>query len=127
MKPVISIVYSQMHILQSLDKMFIEAGFITHPYYSPEEALKWAPIRKPDLYLINYKNIHMNGVEFYKKLNEMADDYVLNLRAVFISSMEETKQECLDAGGLDFIDVPFEPVEVIKRIRKILGDSRKFH
>ena len=127
MKPIISIVYSEMHVLQSLDKMFIEAGFITHPYYSPEEALNWAPIRKPNLYLINYKNIHMNGVEFYKKLNEMADDYVLNLRAVFISSMEETKQECLDAGGLDFIDVPFEPVEVIKRIRKVLEDSKKFH
>ena len=53
----------------------------------------------------------------------MADYYALNLRAVFISSKEETKQECLDAGGLDFIDVPFEPVEVIKRIRKILGYS----
>jgi DNA-binding response OmpR family regulator len=127
MKPIISIVYSEMHVLQSLDKMFIETGFITHPYYSPEEALKWAPIRKPDLYLINYKNIHMNGVEFYKKLNEMADDCVLYLRAVFISSKEETKQECLDAGGLDFIDMPFEPVEVIKRIRKVLEDSKKFH
>ncbi|MDC0587257.1 response regulator [bacterium] len=127
MKPIISIVYSEMHVLQSLDKMFIEAGFVTHSYYSPEEALKWAPIRKPDLYLINYKNIHMNGVEFYKKLNEMADYYALNLRAVFISSKEETKQECLDAGGLDFIDVPFEPVEVIKRIRKALEDSKKFH
>lgn len=127
MKPIISIVYSEMHVLQSLDRMFIEAGFITHPYYSPEEALNWAPIRKPDLYLINYKNIHMNGVEFYKKLNEMADYSALNLRAVFISSREETKQECLDAGGLDFIDVPFEPVEVIKRIRKVLEDSKKFH
>ena len=118
MNPIISIVYSELHGLQSLDKMFKEAGFVTHPYYSPEEALNWAPIRKPNLYLINYKNIHMNGVEFYKKLNEMADHYVLNLRAVFISSKEETKQECLDAGGLDFIDVPFEPVVVIKRIRK---------
>jgi len=120
MKPIISIVYSEMHVLQTLDKIFIEAGFITYPYYSPDEALNWAPIRKPDLYLINYKNIHMNGVEFYKKLNEMADDYVLNLRAVFISSKEETKQECLDVGGLDFIDVPFEPDNVIKRISKIL-------
>ena len=127
MKPIISIVYSEMHVLQALDKIFIGAGFITCLYYSPEEALKWAPIRKPDLYLINYKNIHMNGVEFYKKLNEMADYYALNLRAVFISSKEETKQECLDVGGLDFIDVPFEPVEVIKRIRKILEDSKKFH
>ena len=100
--------------------MFTEEGFTTYPYYSPEEALEWAPIRKPNLYLINYQNVHMNGIEFYKKLNEMADHYVLNLKAVFISSKQEKRQECLDAGGLDFIDVPFERVEVIKRIRKIL-------
>ena len=127
MKPIISIVYSEMHVLQSLDKIFIEAGFITHPYYSPEEALNWAPIRKPDLYLINYKNIHMNGVEFYKKLNEMADYYALNLRAVFISSREETKQECLDAGGLDFIDVPFDSKDVVARIQKVLLSFEKIN
>ena len=69
----------------------------------------------------------MNGVEFYKKLNEMADHYVLNLRAVFISSKYETEEECMKAGGLDFIRVPFEPVEVIKKIRKILKDSRKLN
>ena len=39
---------------------------------------------------------------------------------MFISSKEETRQECLDAGGLDFIDVPFEPKEVINKINKLL-------
>ena len=38
---------------------------------------------------------------FYNELNEIADHYALNFRAVFISSKEETRQECLDAGGLD--------------------------
>ena len=57
----------------------------------------------------------------------MADHYVLNLRAVFISSKEETKQECLDAGGLDFIDVPFEPKDVISRINKILLSFEKIN
>ena len=61
----------------------------------------------------------MNGVEFYNELNDIADYYALNLRAVFISSKEETRQECLDAGGLDFIDVPFEPDSVVHKINKI--------
>ena len=118
--PTISIVYSEIHVLQALESMFNNAGFKTYAYFSPEEALKWAPYRKPDLYLINYKNIHMNGVEFYNELNEIAEHYALNLKAVFISSKEETRQECLDAGGLDFIDVPFEPKEVINKINKLL-------
>ena len=125
--PTISIVYSEIHVLQSLESMFNNAGFKTYAYFSPEEALKWAPYRKPDLYLINYKNIHMNGVEFYNELNEIADHYALNLRAVFISSKEETKQECLDAGGLDFIDVPFEPDSVIYKINKIIGNEIKLN
>ena len=89
--PTISIVYSEIHVLQKLESMFNNASFKTYAYFSPEEALEWAPYRKPDLYLINYKNIHMNGVEFYNELNEIADHYALNLRAVFISSKWEKK------------------------------------
>ena len=66
MQPTVSIVYTEISVLQTLDKILTEAGFKTYPYYSPEEALEWPPIRKPNLYLINYKNIHMNGVNFTK-------------------------------------------------------------
>ena len=118
MKPIISIVYSEMHVLQSLNKMFIEEGFVTHPYYSPEEALAWAQFRHPDIYLINYKNIHLNGVEFYEKLKETADYYKLDLKAVFISSKYETEEECREVGGLDFIRVPFETDKVVETMLK---------
>ena len=118
MKPIISIVYTEISVLQTLDKILTTGGFKTYPYYSPEEALAWAQFRHPDIYLINYQNIHLNGVEFYKKLKETTDYYKLDLKAVFISSKEEKRQECLDAGGLDFIDVPFEPKDVISRIKK---------
>ena len=48
MKPSASIVYSEMHVVQVLDKILTEGGFQTYPYYSPEEALAWAPIRHID-------------------------------------------------------------------------------
>ena len=118
MKPTISIVYTEISVLQTLDKILTEAGFKTYPYYSPEEALAWAHIRHPDVYLINYKNIHMNGVEFYKQLKETTDYYKLDLKAVFISSKYETEKECLDAGGLDFIRVPFESNKVVEVMLK---------
>ena len=79
MKLSVSIVYSEISVLQSLDKLLSESGFQTYPYYSPEEALAWAQFRHPDIYLINYKNIHLNGVEFYKKLKETTDYHKLNL------------------------------------------------
>ena len=92
MKTSISIVYTEITVLQNLDKILTKAGFTTYPYYSPEEALAWAHIKHPDLYLINYKNIHLNGVEFYKKLKETTDYYKLDLKAVFISSKYETEE-----------------------------------
>ena len=127
MKPTISIVYTEISVLQTLDKILTEAGFKTYPYYSPEEALAWAHIRHPNVYLINYKNIHMNGVEFYRKLKETADYYKLDLKAVFISSKYETEKECLEAGGLDFIRVPFETENVIARMQKTLLRSQSIN
>ena len=69
----------------------------------------------------------MNGVEFYKKLKETTDYYKLDLKAVFISSKYETEKECLEAGGLDFIRVPFETENVIARMQKILLRSQSIN
>ena len=104
--------------MQVLDKILTEGGFQTYPYYSPEEALAWAQFRHPDIYLINYKNIHLNGVEFYQKLKETTDYYKLDLKAVFISSKSETEEECREVGGLDFIHVPFEADKVVETMLK---------
>ena len=114
MKPTVSIVYTEISVLQTLDKILTVGGFQTYPYYSPEEALAWAQFRHPDIYLINYKNIHLNGVEFYQKLKEITDYYKLDLKAVFISSKYETEEECREVGGLDFIRVPFESDKVVE-------------
>ena len=118
MKQSVSIVYSEISVLQSLDQLLSESGFQTFPYYSPEEALAWAQFRHPDIYLINYKNIHLNGVEFYQKLKETTDYYKLNLKAVFISSKYETEKECREVGGLDFIQVPYEPKQLVGTVLK---------
>ena len=118
MKPTVSIVYSEISVLQTLDKILTTGGFQTYPYYSPEEALTWAQFRHPDIYLINYKNIHLNGVEFYQKLQETTDYYKLDLKAVFISSKYETEEECREVGGLDFIRVPFKSDKVLETMLK---------
>ena len=118
MKPSVSIVYTEISVLQTLDKILTAGGFQTYPYYSPEEALAWAQFRHPDIYLINYKNIHLNGVEFYQKLQETTDYYKLDLKAVFISSKPEVEQECREVGGLDFIHLPFESKKVVEIMLK---------
>ena len=118
MKTSISIVYTEITVLQNLDKILTKADFTTYPYYSPEEALAWAHIKHPDLYLINYKNIHLNGVEFYKKLKETTDYYKLDLKAVFISSKYETEDECREVGALDFIRVPYEKDKIVETMIK---------
>ena len=127
MKHSVSIVYSEISVLQQIDKLLSETGFQTYPYYSPEEALAWAQFRHPDIYLINYKNIHLNGVEFYQKLQETTDYYKLDLKAVFISSKPEVEQECREVGGLDFIHLPFESKKVVETMLKWSRAGKSFN
>ena len=106
--------------MQVLDKILTEGGFQTYPYYSTEEALAWAHIKHPDIYLINHKNTPLNGVEFYKELKERIVSYSLIPKAVFISSKYEAEEECREVGGLDFIRCPFESKEVLELITKYI-------
>ena len=64
MKPTVSIVYSEMHVSTTIEKILNEAGINTHTYYYPEEVLKHAKTKKPDLYLINLQNVNLDGFEF---------------------------------------------------------------
>ena len=110
----IAIIYSEEHVLDALDKLLTEANFEVIPYFDPDDALRDMHHISPSLYLINYKNINMNGFELYKRLVEKKghDD----VRAVFISSHHEIENEAYEIGGLDFIHVPFEKKDIIKRI-----------
>ncbi len=73
----------------------------------------------PDLLLVDWNMPEMNGLELVKELRSR-DDFA-DVRIVMVTS--ETEMECmvaaLDAGADEFVMKPFEPEELIAKLKQI--------
>ncbi len=82
---------------------------------SGEEALKKIAMQWPDLILLD---INMSGIDGFEVLKNVSgrENYV---SVIFISARNETSDVIsgLDAGADDYICKPFEPMEMLARVR----------
>ncbi|MFA5903111.1 MAG: response regulator [Desulfobacula sp.] len=103
--------------LQLLTDILREQGYRVRPASSGSLALRSVASELPDLILLDVKMPGMNGYEVCRHLK--ADEYSCKIPVIFISALTETAQkiEGFKAGGVDFISKPFEPEEVLARVR----------
>jgi len=103
------------------DNLNLLAGLLQHEGYrvetaiSGEEALARLKTMTPDLVLLD---INMPGMSGYETLAEIRkrQHYV---SVIFVSARSETDEivKGLDAGADDYVCKPFEPVELLARVR----------
>jgi DNA-binding response OmpR family regulator/anti-sigma regulatory factor (Ser/Thr protein kinase) len=81
------------------------------------EAITLAKRIKPDLVLLDIVMPVMDGFEAAPKLKRLAGD--VHLPIIFISSIEddETLARCLEVGGDDFVNKPFNRIILAAKIR----------
>jgi phosphoserine phosphatase RsbU/P len=100
-----------------LEEMIRREGYrvLTAPTFS--EGFLLAESRKPDLILLDVNLPDGQGPDLCKKLK--TNPATAEVPVLFLSSDTtiERKIECFDAGGLDYITKPYEPREVIARLR----------
>jgi CheY-like chemotaxis protein len=103
--------------LQLLTDILREQGYHVRPASSGSLALRSVAAELPDLILLDVKMPGMNGYEVCRHLK--ADEHSCKIPVIFISALTETAQkiEGFKAGGVDFISKPFEPEEVLARVR----------
>lgn len=84
---------------------------------SGEEAIELLTQTLPDLILLDIVLPGMDGYGICKCLKQ--DDRICDIPVIFISALDSTKDkvEGFEAGGVDYITKPFEPAEVVARIR----------
>ncbi|MCR5791725.1 MAG: response regulator [Lachnospiraceae bacterium] len=87
---------------------------------SGEEALKFLEKQKPDLILLDFYMMGLDGLETLEKMSEMAgfDVPVVMLTSISTKPLEET---CKELGAVQFLPKPFEPSELKECIQSILG------
>lgn len=104
--------------LRDLLRRFLEeSGFRVTDAASANEATSFMSGTAFDLLVIDVMMPGMTGVELLKKIRQTN-----NVPALFLTAMGETENRIdgLEAGADDYIAKPFEPRELILRIRRIL-------
>ncbi|MCX7661333.1 MAG: response regulator [Candidatus Omnitrophica bacterium] len=85
-----------------------------------ESALKLITAKTPDLVILDYKLPKMNGREVLKKVKQ--DILLQHLPVIMLTASGDIddKVQGLEAGADDYIVKPFEPKELLARIKMIL-------
>ncbi len=110
--------------LKLLARILTEDSFRIRASDSGRYALKSIKHDPPDLILLDVRMPGMDGYEVCRRLK--ADPLHADIPVIFISALreEESKVKSFDLGGVDYITKPFQPQEILARVRTHLSMSR---
>lgn len=91
---------------------------------SAQEALDIMKDTLPQLILSDFSMPGMNGLEFCKILKENPTTRDIPFVFITVADSSEEKKAAFSAGAVDFIPKPFEPIEVVMRVRNQLNSYR---
>ncbi|MEC4893012.1 MAG: response regulator [Oscillatoria sp. PMC 1051.18] len=110
--------------LRFLAKLLTENGYKVQKAISGELALNAALDSPPDLILLDILMPQMNGYEVCQKLK--AAPPTKEIPIIFLSALHEVEEQvkAFNLGGVDYITKPFQPEEVLVRVKNQLTISR---
>ncbi|MBW3546766.1 MAG: response regulator [Actinobacteria bacterium] len=108
-------------ILRLLQVNFEMAGFTVSTAADGVEALAAATSEPPDLVVSDVMMPGMNGLELVSALD--ADDRTRRIPVVLLSARAQTDDviEGFRAGADDYVTKPFEPLDLVDRVNRLLG------
>ncbi len=91
------------------------------------EALRMVRETHPDLVLLDVMMPEMNGFEVCEHLN--ADPATADIPVIFLTSLTETDEvlKGFEMGAVDFVNKPFKPAELVRRVQTHLELSELRH
>jgi sigma-B regulation protein RsbU (phosphoserine phosphatase) len=103
--------------LVMIEMLLQREGYITFVATEGEPVLELALKKKPDLIVLDVNLPGISGPEVCRKLKE--NSITAEIPVLFLSAETglQSKIDCFDAGGQDYITKPFEPLEVLVRVR----------
>ena len=102
--------------LELLLTILQKAGYKVHPANTEELALRSAKAKLPALILLDVSLPGTDGFEVCRKLK--SDEAIRGIPIIFISVLEDeaSKVKGFQVGGVDYINKPFYPEELLARI-----------
>ncbi len=86
----------------------------------PQEGIEFYRDKNPDLILLDLEMPKIDGFSVIEQLKEIAGEERIPLLALSPDRSHEICLKALEAGAMDFIEKPYEGIEVLVRIRNII-------
>ncbi|WDD90860.1 response regulator [Burkholderia sp. FERM BP-3421] len=120
MNSLILIAEDEPEIAEILEAYLVREGFRTYRVGNGQAVLDLHPLLKPDLVLLDIKLPEKDGWEVLTELRRRG-----NTPVVIITALDQDidRLQGLRIGADDYISKPFNPVEVVARIRAVLRRS----
>ena len=106
----------------ALDQMIkgVDPGISTFLFASGIEALAWLEEHEPDLVITDFRMPGMTGAELTAKLRQNRRLQHVPVMVVTAADERAVRYEALEAGAVDFLAKPIDPLEVRTRCRNLL-------
>jgi putative two-component system response regulator len=110
-----------------LDSLLRQVGLDLTSTSDAREAVERYRAFQPDLVVLDLHMPHLDGFEVMRQLQaHIPDTQYLPILVITADDKPETKWRALSAGARDFINKPFDHVELLLRIRNLL-EARLLH
>ncbi len=118
-KSTILIVEDDKTLLDVESKLLSLAGYSVTTAQTAEDALEMLKQKSPDILLTDLTLPGMSGIDLIKELKKINP----GVKAILSSGFEQDErvQQVLKQGIKDFIQKPFDVVDLVKKIDLILG------
>ncbi len=94
-----------------------EFGFATETCMTATHALRRLPVRRPDLCIVDLGLPDLDGIELVRQI---ASTYTCGVQILTARGHTVDRVMGLELGGDDYMVKPFEPRELVARVRRVL-------
>ena len=112
----------------ALDEMIrsIDPGISTFLFSGGVEALAWLEMQEPDLVITDFRMPGMSGAQLTAALRRNPRLQHVPVMVVTAADDRAIRYEALEAGAVDFLAKPIDPIEVRTRCRNLLLLSHQY-
>jgi len=91
--------------------------------YDAVQAIKKAVADKPDLIIMDYKMPAGSGVTVFENLQRIGELGIIPVIFITAFAAKDIKDKVMKMGAIDFITKPFDPEDLLHKVKEALGDT----
>src|SRR3989338_2830236 len=113
----ILVVDAEPHIMNLIRLSLKNDQFQVAGVYSAREAMEYVKTATPDVIVLDIMMPGMNGYELCKMLRAHPGTKETPIIILSAKSQMDDKLQAIDVGADDYLTKPFDPMELLKRIK----------